>query len=119
MSVGVAHGAIDQDGCYGGIDTSGEGADGSSPADLGFYLRYGCVDEMLRSPGRFRAADVEREVAEDVGAERRVVDFGMELHGPHFALGVFYRGNCVRSVCGEAEAWGQFFGGIAVRHPDF
>ena len=41
------------------------------------------LNEVLRSPRRFGAADDQRKIAQDVGAVVRVMHFRMELHRPH------------------------------------
>ena len=59
----VAHGPIDQNGGHGGIDAAGEGADGPSLAHSLAHAGDGGIDEVLRRPGGFGAANVESEVA--------------------------------------------------------
>ena len=60
----------------------------------------------------------ERKVAQDIGAERGVVDFGMELHRPHLLFGILDRGDGVGRRGSQVKAGRQFFGFVAVRHPD-
>src|SRR5580704_16175541 len=63
----ISKGAIDQGGGYGGIHAAGERADRPASANCLPHAGNGCVDEVLRSPCGFGAADHEREVAQDVG----------------------------------------------------
>ena len=46
------------------------------------------------------------------------MNFGMELHRPHFLLGIFDRGNGVGRSLPSGEIQREFFGFVAVRHPD-
>ena len=73
---------------------------------------------MLSSPGRRRAANIQHEVAQDVRTERRVLDFGMKLHGEDLALRILDGCDSMRSTRGQTKSRGQFFGRIAMRHPD-
>ena len=78
----------------------------------------GRIDEVLRRPGRLRAADVEDEVAQDLRAERRVVDFGMKLHRPHFLRRDFQCRPPRWESSPSVETRRQFVRLVAVRHPD-
>ena len=82
-------------------------------ADLLFDLGRVCpIDEMLAGPGGSGSADVEREVAQDISAERRVMDLRMELNSPHPAFGIFDdRSDSIWSLCGQAESGWKSVGG--------
>ncbi len=67
-ALAVAHGAIHQSGGHGRIDAAGERADGASLADGLAHAGDSGVNEVLRGPGRFGAADFESEVAQDIRA---------------------------------------------------
>ncbi len=110
----VAHGAIDQRGGHRRVDAAGESADGASLAYGLAYAGDGGVDEMLRSPCRFGAANVKGEVAQDVRARLGVVDFGVELHRPHFSFRGFDGGDGARRPGNEVESGGEFFCFVAV-----
>jgi len=56
---------------------------------------YCGLDEARRGPVAARAADGENKVFDDLGAERRVVHLGMELHSPDALLNVFKAGHSV------------------------
>ncbi len=78
------------------------------------------VDSMkwagVQSPRR--AADIEDEVLDELRAERRVVHFRMELHGPDAALRAF---EPCQSICRNSSAMkarGELGGLVAVAHPD-
>ncbi len=114
----IAHGAIHQHRRDGRIDPARKRTDRASLSDLLFHLRHGRVDKMLRCPGRLRSTNVQREVAQDVPAKRRVVHLGMKLHRPHLPRRVFDGRDSVRSFRGQPEPRRQFFGRVAVRHPD-
>src|SRR5258707_13947316 len=96
----VAQGAIDEDGRNGGIDAAREGADGASGADLLFDLGDGGVDEVLRRPCGFCAADLENEVAQDFCAVPCVVNFRMKLDGEPISGDVLNAGDGVCSFRG-------------------
>src|SRR5579864_8982498 len=114
----VAHRAVDEHGGDRRVDASREGADRTTVADLFADLFDGGIDEVLSGPGGLGSAKIEREVAQDVFASGRVVDFGMELHGPHAARGVLDGGYGIGRLGGQVEAGGQLLGFVAVRHPD-
>ena len=77
------------------------------------------VDSMkcagVQSP---RAPQMEKKVLDQLRAERRVVDLGMELHGPDAALGGLKGRESVGRDRGAMKARGQLGGLVAVAHPD-
>ena len=83
----VADGALHQYRGHGGIDSSGKGADGAAIAYLFADGGDGRLDEMRRGPVGFGVADVEEEVAQQVGSAGSVADLGMKLYGPDVARG--------------------------------
>ena len=82
----AADGLVDQHSGDGRIDAAGEAADDVAVADFLADGFDGGLDEVGRGPVAGGAADVEDEVLEELRPERRVVDFGVKLHGPDAAL---------------------------------
>ena len=117
LAGGITQCSIDQHRCNGGVHAAGEGADGVAAADLRLDCGHRRIDEMLSRPGGWRAANLQREIAQDVRAERCVVHFGMKLHSPHLLRDILDRCDGVRSLRRERKSGREFFRGIAVRHP--
>ena len=78
----------------------------------------GCLNEVLRCPGRFGTADLQGKVPQNIRAGLGVVDLGMELHGPHFPLGRFNGSNRAGRAGHQPETCGELYGFVAVGHPD-
>ena len=87
----VADGAVDEQRRHRRVDAARERADDVLVADLLADQLDLLLDELERRPGRRRLAGVEHEVAEDVGAARRVRHLGVELDGVEAALAVLHR----------------------------
>ena len=115
-----ADGFVYQHGGDGGIHTAGKTADGVAFGADGFFDRLnGFVDETCRSPIVLGAADAEDKIAQQVLTVLGVVDLRMELDGEDPSLRIFDgRDGCIRRTRDEMEAGWQFFGVVAVRHPD-
>src|SRR6185436_19614821 len=63
-------------------------------------------------------ADIEKEVSNDLGAERRVSDFRMKLHAEQLPIGVFEPIQCICRYGRHTKAWRRRSHLIAVTHPD-
>ena len=81
-------------------------------------LRDGRVDEVLRRPSGFCAADAEDEVAQDLSSLPRVVHLGMELHRIPSLCRVLDSGHGVRRARRQFKARRQFQRLVTVRHPN-
>ena len=92
------------------IHAAGKCTDGAAFADLSADLCDSRIDEMLGGPGGSRSANVECEIAQDIRAERRVMDLGMKLHCPHFAFWILDGSDGIRSLRRQAESGGKFVG---------
>ena len=114
----IAHGAMHQFGRDRGIDTTRKSADHAARADGLANVGDGFVDEALRRPVRLQAANLEDEIAQDLGAMRGVMYFGMKLHCVIFLRGILDGGDGVRGLGDQLEAGREFIGLVAVRHPD-
>src|SRR5664280_276889 len=84
----IANRAMHQFGCNRGIHAARQTANHAALTDRLANAGDGLFDETLRSPVRREPADFEREVAQDFGALRRVMHFGMKLHRVIFLRGI-------------------------------
>ena len=109
---------MNEHGGDGGVDTAGEAADDVSGTDLLADRSYGGLDEVGGSPVAACAADIEDEVFDELRAERCVVDFGVELHGPDATVFVGDGGEGVGGNGCSFEAGWQFEGFVTMAHPD-
>ena len=75
----VADRAVDDERGHGAVDAAREAADRARVADLRADALDLLLDDVRRGPGRRAVAGVEEEPLEQVGAERRVDDLGVEL----------------------------------------
>ena len=82
------------------------------------HLRDGGIDEVLRGPGGFGSANIQSEVAQNVCATRRVVNFGMKLHGPHLRVGDSRWRQPRSEILRSSESLRAVLRFVAVRHPD-
>ena len=89
----VADGAVDEERRDGGVDAARERADDVLVADLLADQLDLLLDELERRPRGRRLAGVEHEVAEDVGAARRVGHLGVELDGVEAAVAILHPGD--------------------------
>src|SRR5207302_6808311 len=79
----VAQGAMHQGCSHGGIDSSGESADGPALFSYRLFdLANGFLDEVLRRPVSTGPADVVDKVAQQIGPQAGVMYLGMKLHRP-------------------------------------
>ena len=85
--------------------------------DLAADGRHGAFDEMRRSPIAARSADAEEKVPEQLRAERGVMDFGVELHGPDTPFFVGDARQCIGADGGSMESRRQLESLVAVAHP--
>ena len=70
-------------------------------------------------PIRRAAADIHRKMLEDFRSVRRVMHFGMELHGKILAFKISHRGDgTVARSRQRNESLRHFRDPIAMRHPD-
>ena len=115
----VAQRLVQQHGHHRGVDAARQAADHAALADLGADLGDGAVLEGGHRPVALEARDVEREVAQKLGAVGRVHHLGMELHAVELARLVGDGGER-RVLRGgdDAEARRQLGHAIAVAHPD-
>ncbi len=115
----VAQRLVQQHGHHRGVDAARQAADHAAVADLGADLGDGAVLEGGHRPVALEARDVEREVAQELGAVGRVHHLGMELHGVELArlVGDGGEGRVLRGG-DDAEARRQLGHAIAVAHPD-
>ena len=86
----VADGAVDEERRHRGVDAARERADDVLVADLLADQLDLLLDELERRPRRRRLAGVEHEVAEDVGAARRVGHLGVELDAVEAAVAILH-----------------------------
>ena len=107
-----------QDGGDRGVDSAAQGADGAFSGNFGSNARDGFFDEGGTAPLFLGVADAEEEIAEQLSALFRVIDFDVELDGVDFAGGIFERGDGVVGVAGGAETGGQLADVVAVTVPD-
>ena len=114
----IADGAMYQFGRNRRIDAARESADHAALADGLADAGNGFVDEALRRPVWLQPANVEDEVAQDLRASRRVMDFGMKLHRVILLRGILDGRDSVRGSSDQLEAGRQLVSFIAVRHPD-
>ena len=114
----VADRAVHEQRRDGGVDAPGEAADRPPVADLGADPRDLLIDDRSRAPAAVGAADLLEERRQDLLAERRVGDLGVELDRVDPALGRL-KGRHRRGRRGGelSEARGRAPDGIAVRHP--
>ena len=100
-----------------GVDATGQREDRATVADDALQLRDRLLHERGRRPIPLRAADVQHEVAEDLGAARRVRDLRMELHAEAArAVAHRRRGQAIGARDG-LEAGRQRAHRVAVAHP--
>ena len=100
----VADGLVHQHRSHRRIDAAGEPADYVPAAHLLANLGHGTLDKVGGGPVSARAANVEHKVFDQLRSERRVVHFGMELHGPDALFLVGNAGQRVRRDGGAMEA---------------
>ena len=115
----VADRLVQQHGHDRGVDAARQAADHLVLADLGADLGDGALLEGGHRPVALEARDLEREVAQQLGAVGRVHHLGMELHGVVLARLVGDGGEG-RVLAGgdDAEARRQLGDAVAVAHPD-
>src|SRR6266550_1832691 len=115
----IADCPINQRRSYGRVHASGECANCAAIGTNRLPHLLDChVNEALRRPGRFRAGDVKREVAQNGGAEFGVVNFGMKLDGEHALFRILDRCHGVGGTPDQPKSRRQLEGFIAMRHPD-
>lgn len=114
----IANGLVYENGCHGGVNAAGEGADDLVIAYLFADLSDSDVDIAAHGPAAFAPADGEEEVLQHLGAFFGVDHFRMELYAVEAARFVSDRcgGREIGMAC-EAEACGHFRYGVAVAHP--
>ena len=115
----VADRLMQQHGHDAGIDAAGEAADDPALADLGADLGDGALAERGHGPVALGAGDVQREVAQQLGAVGRVHHLGVELHAV-IAAALVGDGGEGRVLAGgdDGEAGRQLRHPVAVAHPD-
>ena len=74
--------------------------------------------KLCARPVWLESADLEHEVAQDFGALRGVVYFGMELHGVILLRGILDGRHRIRCLANQLEAGRKLHRLVAVRHPN-
>src|SRR5206468_13053825 len=77
------------------------------------------INEVLWSPIKLSAADVEHKVAQNLCAHARVAYFGMKLHGKHLLCGILNCSKRIGRLGYKRKAGRQLHCFVAMRHPDF
>src|SRR5215472_11119966 len=99
------------------VDAARESTDRAASADCPANAGDSFLNEALRRPVRFRTADVQHKVTQNVSSERGVMNFGMKLYRPHLALGIFDCRNRAGRLGGQAKPSRKFHRLVAMRHP--
>ena len=115
----VADRLVDQHRGDGGIDAAGEAADHPALADLRADLLDRLLAEGAHGPVAGQAGDLADEIADQLGAVRRVHHFGVEHQAVVFALLVLdHRERRVGAGAGDGKARRHFGDAVAMAHPD-
>ncbi len=115
----VADGLMHQRGSHRRVHAPADRRQDAFLSNLGLDPGDTFLDDGRRSPVRCAAANVHRKMLEDFRAIRRVLDFGMELHGEILALKIAHRRDGAVAAFGKCnEPLRHFRDPVAVRHPD-
>src|SRR5437016_14480293 len=106
-------------GCsHGGIDSSGESADGPALFSYCFFdLANGFLDEVLRRPVSTGPADVVDKVAQQIGPQTGVMYLGMKLHRPDSSRFILNGSQRIAAAGHYGKTRWKFLSFISVGHP--
>ena len=114
----VADRAVDDERRDGAVDAAGQPADRPGLADLRAHPVDLLLDDVGRGPGGRAVAGLEEEPLQEVGAEGRVHDLGVELDGVEPAGAALHRGDRRAGRLGrDGEAVRRAGDRVAVAHP--
>ena len=115
----VADRLVDQHRGDRGIDAAGQAADHPALADLGADLLDRLLAEGAHGPVAGEAGDLAHEIADQLGAVRRVHHLGVEHQPVIFALLVLdHRERRIRRCAGDGKARRHLGDAVAMAHPD-
>jgi hypothetical protein len=114
----IADRLVEEERRHRGVDAAAQAAHDPPLAHLPLDRVHRLLHERRHRPVAAAAADVEREVAEDLGAAIRVCDFGVEQDGVEASILVHHRGHRrVGARRGDGEAGRRALHEIAVARP--